>query len=126
MALIGTARICGAEPMKRSDVRLSVHPSLRLSLPAWTHNIKPAAGCLLLWNRRAGDNDRLLLNSSGVWRANAGSRAYHIVSIRRKQNTDLLTMTEKAHVACNFSCIVETRVIFKVTGCQNEVVKRHR
>ena len=35
--------------MKRRGVRPNVHPSVRLSVPAWTHSSKPATAGLLLW-----------------------------------------------------------------------------
>ena len=46
--------------MKRYGVRLSVRLSVLLSITTWAHSSKPAAADLLLWARRAGDNDRLL------------------------------------------------------------------
>ena len=49
-----------ARSMKRYGVRLSVRLSVFLSITTWAHSSKPAAADLLLWARRAGDNDRLL------------------------------------------------------------------
>jgi len=65
---------CGAGSVKRYGVR----PSVRLSVPAWTHSSKPAAAGLLLWARQAGNIDRLLQQR----RATGECGQCHVVSVR--------------------------------------------
>jgi len=72
--------------MKRYNVRPSVRPHACPSLCAHSNN--PAATGLLLWARRAEDNiDRLLGQHLSVGECGQS----HVVSVRRKLFTDLLT-----------------------------------
>ena len=59
--------------MKRYGIRLSV----RLCVPAWARNSKPAAADLLLWARQAGDIDRIAAVAAGEWCGQC-----HFVSVR--------------------------------------------
>jgi len=72
--------------MKRYNVRPSVRPHACQSLCAHSNN--PVATGLLLWARRAEDNIGRLLGQH----LSAGECGQsHVVSVRRKLFTDLLT-----------------------------------
>ena len=82
--ITGTACIvCGAGPQHGlCNGAVSIHLSVCLSVPAWTHSSKPTPAGLLLWAPRAGDIDQLLHD----WQSAAAAgecEQCHVVSIRR-------------------------------------------
>ena len=70
-------------------------PSLRLFVSAWSHTSKPAAAGLLLWARRQ-EISIVLLHGRGSAAAAGECGQCHIVSVRRKLNTDLLVLVRSA------------------------------
>jgi len=58
LALPGGARVVYVKQGLRNGT-VSVRLSVRPSVPAWAYSSKPSAAGLLLWDRRAGDIDRL-------------------------------------------------------------------
>jgi len=66
--------------------------SVRLPVPEWVHNSNPAAAGLLLWARRPEDVDRLLPGAQQQRLAAGKCGQCHVVSIRRKLNTDLFIL----------------------------------
>ena len=69
-----TVHLCRAVSMKQ----YSVH----LSFPAWAHSCNPAAECLLLWARQAGDIDQLLLSRRSAAAAACECGQCHVVSLQ--------------------------------------------
>ena len=87
--MLGAARrVCRAGSMKRSDVRLSVCPSV---CPITRQPHSAGAG-LLLCARRTGDTDRLLHGAQQQLRRSTAHSSKcgqcHVVSRRRKLDTD--------------------------------------
>jgi len=56
--------------------------SIHLSFPAWAHSCNPAAECLLLWARQAGDIDQLLLSRRSAAAAACECGQCHVVSLQ--------------------------------------------
>ena len=65
------------------QVKTALTVSVRLSVPAWARNSKPAAAGLLLWARRAGDVDRLLHGRRSAAAAGECGQC-RVVGVRRK------------------------------------------
>ena len=87
-AVCNDAPVCCSVHCPHS-MRSRVYVSVRCPSVCLSHSSKPTTACLLLWARRAGDIDRLLHGRCSA--AAAGEYGqYHVVSVRRKRNTDLL------------------------------------
>jgi len=71
------------------SMRSRVYVSVRCPSVCLSHSSKPTAACLLLWARRAGDIDRLLHGRCSAAAAGEYGQC-HVVSVRRKRNTDSL------------------------------------